>query len=102
MSWRRVGTGAGTDVFLGYHSEEGWTAAIHLLTKHYGYEVEVCGLAFPGAAAPGANAFVASRRAALRTLLQTEIVTEKAAQCMCARESLLMGLRTLRSWKSRY
>lgn len=34
-------TGAGTDVFLGYHSEEGWTAAIHLLTKHYGYEAEV-------------------------------------------------------------
>eukprot|EP00884_Botryococcus_braunii_P015404 jgi/Botrbrau1/2547/Bobra.0079s0034.1 len=31
---------AGTDVFLGYHSEEGWTALIHLVTKHYGYEVE--------------------------------------------------------------
>ena len=30
-----------TDILLGYHSEEGWTAAIHLLTKHYGVEVEV-------------------------------------------------------------
>ena len=33
--------GAATDILLGYHSEEGWTAAIHLLTKHYGIEVEV-------------------------------------------------------------
>ena len=33
---------AATDILLGYHSEEGWTAAIHLLTKHYGIEVEVC------------------------------------------------------------
>ena len=32
---------AGTDILLGYHSEEGWTAAIHLLTGHYGLEVEV-------------------------------------------------------------
>ena len=32
---------AGTDILLGYHSEEGWTAAIHLITGHYGYEVEV-------------------------------------------------------------
>ena len=32
---------AATDILLGYHSEEGWTAAIHLLTKHYGIEVEV-------------------------------------------------------------
>lgn len=30
---------AGTDIFLGYHSEEGWTAAIRLLTRHYGQEV---------------------------------------------------------------
>jgi hypothetical protein len=30
-----------TDILLGYHSEEGWTAAIHLLTGHYGLEVEV-------------------------------------------------------------
>ncbi len=30
-----------TDILLGYHSEEGWTAAIHLFTGHYGYEVEV-------------------------------------------------------------
>ena len=33
---------AATDILLGYHSEEGWTAAIHLLTGHYGIEVEVC------------------------------------------------------------
>ncbi len=32
---------AATDILLGYHSEEGWTAAIHLLTGHYGIEVEV-------------------------------------------------------------
>lgn len=32
---------AATDILLGYHSEEGWTAAIHLLTGHYGLEVEV-------------------------------------------------------------
>jgi hypothetical protein len=32
---------AGTDILLGYHSEEGWTAAIHLITGHYGYETEV-------------------------------------------------------------
>ncbi|KAK9917370.1 hypothetical protein WJX75_003623 [Coccomyxa subellipsoidea] len=31
---------ASTDILLGYHSEEGWTAAIHLLTGHYGLEVE--------------------------------------------------------------
>ncbi|CAL5223632.1 g6176 [Coccomyxa viridis] len=31
---------ASTDILLGYHSEEGWTAAIHLLTGHYGIEVE--------------------------------------------------------------
>ncbi|CAK0741175.1 hypothetical protein CVIRNUC_001305 [Coccomyxa viridis] len=31
---------ATTDILLGYHSEEGWTAAIHLLTGHYGLEVE--------------------------------------------------------------
>ncbi|KAK9815440.1 hypothetical protein WJX72_003688 [[Myrmecia] bisecta] len=31
---------AATDILLGYHSEEGWTAAIRLLTNHYGYEVE--------------------------------------------------------------
>lgn len=32
---------AATDILLGYHSEEGWTAAIHLITNHYGQEVEV-------------------------------------------------------------
>ena len=32
---------ATTDILLGYHSEEGWTAAIHLITSHYGSEVEV-------------------------------------------------------------
>ena len=32
---------ASTDILLGYHSEEGWTAAIHLITKHYGSETEV-------------------------------------------------------------
>ena len=32
---------ASTDILLGYHSEEGWTAAIHLITHHYGSEVEV-------------------------------------------------------------
>lgn len=32
---------ASTDILLGYHSEEGWTAAIHLITAHYGSEVEV-------------------------------------------------------------
>ena len=36
-----VGVPAATDILLGYHSEEGWTAAIHLLTGHYGLEVEV-------------------------------------------------------------
>ena len=30
-----------TDILLGYHSEEGWTAAIRMLTSHYGYETEV-------------------------------------------------------------
>ncbi|KAK9868997.1 hypothetical protein WJX84_006948 [Apatococcus fuscideae] len=29
-----------TDILLGYHSEEGWTAAIRMLTGHYGYETE--------------------------------------------------------------
>eukprot|EP01023_Acetabularia_acetabulum_P050217 TRINITY_DN5411_c0_g2_i2.p1 TRINITY_DN5411_c0_g2~~TRINITY_DN5411_c0_g2_i2.p1 ORF type:complete len:424 (-),score=97.23 TRINITY_DN5411_c0_g2_i2:773-2020(-) len=28
------------DILLGYHSEEGWTAAINLFTEHYGQEVE--------------------------------------------------------------
>eukprot|EP01026_Neomeris_dumetosa_P051236 TRINITY_DN45057_c0_g1_i10.p1 TRINITY_DN45057_c0_g1~~TRINITY_DN45057_c0_g1_i10.p1 ORF type:complete len:395 (-),score=44.47 TRINITY_DN45057_c0_g1_i10:860-2044(-) len=28
------------DILLGYHSEEGWTAAINLFTEHYGKEVE--------------------------------------------------------------
>ena len=37
---------SGTDILLGYHSEEGWTAAIHLVTGHYGAEVEVRSLAF--------------------------------------------------------
>ena len=32
---------ASTDILLGYHSEEGWTAAIRLITAHYGSEVEV-------------------------------------------------------------
>ena len=36
-----VARAVGTDILLGYHSEEGWTAAIHLITGHYGYEVEV-------------------------------------------------------------
>jgi len=31
---------ASTDILLGYHSEEGWTAAIHLLLKHYGAEAD--------------------------------------------------------------
>ena len=31
-----------TDTLLGYHSEDGWTAAIRLISNHYGYEVEVC------------------------------------------------------------
>lgn len=26
---------------LGYHSEEGWTAALRLLSSHYGMEAEV-------------------------------------------------------------
>ncbi len=35
---------AATDILLGYHSEDGWTAAIRLISNHYGYEVEVeCG-----------------------------------------------------------
>ena len=38
---------AATDILLGYHSEEGWTAAIHLLTGHYGIEVEVCSGCIP-------------------------------------------------------
>lgn len=39
---------ASTDILLGYHSEEGWTAAIHLITNHYGSEVEVswCGCCY--------------------------------------------------------
>lgn len=32
---------ASTDILLGYHSEDGWTAAIRLISNHYGYEVEV-------------------------------------------------------------
>lgn len=31
-----------TDTLLGYHSEEGWTAAIRLISNHYGFEAEVC------------------------------------------------------------
>ena len=27
-----------TDILLGYHSEEGWTAGLHLLSHHYGME----------------------------------------------------------------
>lgn len=37
---------ASTDIFLGYHSEEGWTAAIHLLTGHYNVEPDERGVAF--------------------------------------------------------
>ena len=29
------------DILMGYHSEEGWTAAIELLTEHYNAEVSV-------------------------------------------------------------
>jgi len=36
---------ASTDILLGYHSEEGWTAAIKIITNHYGSEVEVRGCA---------------------------------------------------------
>lgn len=36
---------ASTDVFLGYHSEEGWTAAIHLVTGHYNFEPDERGVA---------------------------------------------------------
>ncbi len=36
---------ASTDIFLGYHSEEGWTAAIHLLTGHYNVEPDERGVA---------------------------------------------------------
>ena len=32
---------AATDILLGYHSEEGWTAAIRVITGHYGAETEV-------------------------------------------------------------
>jgi CemA family len=32
---------ASTDILLGYHSEEGWTAGIRLITQHYGVEAEV-------------------------------------------------------------
>lgn len=38
--WADLLGAAGTDILLGYHSEEGWTAAIRMLTRHYGYEVE--------------------------------------------------------------
>ena len=31
----------GTDILLGYHSEEGWTAALRLLSSHYGMEAQV-------------------------------------------------------------
>jgi hypothetical protein len=30
------------DILMGYHSEEGWTAGILLLSEHYGIEPEVC------------------------------------------------------------
>lgn len=30
------------DVLMGYHSEEGWTAGIELLSEHYMVEVGVC------------------------------------------------------------
>lgn len=30
----------GTDILLGYHSEEGWTAALTLLSGHYGWHAE--------------------------------------------------------------
>ncbi|PRW20451.1 Chloroplast envelope membrane [Chlorella sorokiniana] len=29
-----------TDILLGYHSEEGWTATLHILSGHYGVEAE--------------------------------------------------------------
>ena len=35
---------ASTDILLGYHSEEGWTAAIRLITNHYGSETEASSL----------------------------------------------------------
>jgi hypothetical protein len=30
---------ASTDIFLGYHSEEGWKALAHVVTSYYGIEV---------------------------------------------------------------
>ena len=30
-----------TDILLGYHSEEGWTATIRLIAMHYGWELDV-------------------------------------------------------------
>ena len=32
---------ATTDILLGYHSEEGWTAVLHIISDHYGAEIEV-------------------------------------------------------------
>lgn len=31
---------ATTDILLGYHSEEGWTAVLHIISDHYGAEIE--------------------------------------------------------------
>ncbi len=33
-----------TDTLLGYHSEEGWTAALTLMSRHYGLSAETDGL----------------------------------------------------------
>lgn len=32
-----------TDILLGYHSEEGWTAFLRIASRHYGVEPEVGG-----------------------------------------------------------
>jgi hypothetical protein len=32
-------THTATDIFLGYHSEEGWKALAHVVTSYYGLEV---------------------------------------------------------------
>lgn len=37
------------DVLMGYHSEEGWTAGIELLSEHYMVEVGVCFCSLPPA-----------------------------------------------------
>lgn len=41
-----------TDTLLGYHSEEGWTSALHLVSGHYGLAAQDEGIKLFVAAVP--------------------------------------------------